>query len=163
MFGISKEKEITPRAKKISEISATGFKSSIKHRLSHYLVAVDESRKEWIALDDDSPTTCRIHKYQEIIDVEILRNDETVIKSSTAGAIGKGLVGGAIFGTAGAIVGGNAAQKTAETRITKLGIRVILSTVGDAMVYIDCRFESEKMLDQLYSMFVAMSHQGAAS
>ena len=158
-MGLFTDKLLEKKKQKVAELSATGFKSTLRLRVPSCLIAVDENRKEWVALQEDDPMSCKIHKFSDIVDVEIVRNDEVVIKSSTAGAIGKGLVGGALFGVAGAIVGGNSAKQKTETRVTKQGVRIILNTLKEPMIYINCLYLPDKELDQLYSLLVSLAHQ----
>lgn len=74
---------------------------------------------------------CYIFKYEEILDFEVLEDGTSVTK----GGLGKALVGGAVFGLAGAIAGGTS-KKTKQV-CTKLQLKVTTRSVDNPIVYLD--------------------------
>ncbi len=74
---------------------------------------------------------CYVFKYDEIIDYEVLEDGTTITK----GGFGKALVGGAVFGLAGAIAGGSS-KKTKEI-CNKLEIKVTTRNQDRPVVYLN--------------------------
>ncbi len=149
-----KDPLLEAKEKKVAEIKATGFQSTMKWRLPLCLLAVDENRKEWVAIKDYDPASCFVHKYSDILDVQIIQDNNVVIQSNMAGAV----VGGALFGAAGAVVGASSRQ-TATSQSANQGIRIILNNPRDPMVYIECPQMQQKDLHQFYALFVSMVNQ----
>ncbi|MEE3334238.1 MAG: SHOCT domain-containing protein [Ruminococcus sp.] len=74
---------------------------------------------------------CYVFKYDEIVDFEVLE-DGTII---TKGGLGKALIGGALFGLAGAIAGGTS-KKTKDV-CTKLEIKITTNNSDRPIVYLN--------------------------
>lgn len=74
---------------------------------------------------------CYVFKYDEIVDFEVLEDGITITK----GGFGKALVGGAIFGLAGAIAGGTS-KKTKEI-CNKLEIKITTRNQDRPVVYVN--------------------------
>lgn len=74
---------------------------------------------------------CYVFKYDEIVDFEVLEDGSTITK----GGLGKALVGGAIFGIAGAIAGGTS-KKTKEV-CNKLEVKVTTKNQDRPIVYLN--------------------------
>ncbi len=73
---------------------------------------------------------CHIFNYDEIIDFEVLEDGTTVTK----GGLGKALVGGALFGIAGAIAGGT--SKKQKDICTQLELKITTSNSEYPVVYL---------------------------
>ena len=74
---------------------------------------------------------CYVFQYEEILDFEVLEDGTSVTK----GGFGKALVGGAVFGLAGAIAGGTS-KKTKQV-CTKLQLKVTTRNVDRPVIYLD--------------------------
>jgi len=72
----------------------------------------------------------------DIIEVEIIKNNATISKSSQSQVLGRALVGGVIAGGAGAIVGALGTDRTSKDALFKLGIRLIISHPNKPTHYI---------------------------
>lgn len=72
-----------------------------------------------------------VFKYDEIIDYEVLEDGVSITK----GGLGKALIGGALFGLAGAIVGGT--SKRTKEICNKLEIKVTTRNPDNPVVYLN--------------------------
>lgn len=72
-----------------------------------------------------------IFKYNEILDFEVLEDGTAITK----GGFGKAIVGGAIFGLAGAIAGGT--SKKSKQVCTKLEIKITTKNIDNPVIYIN--------------------------
>jgi len=73
-------------------------------------------------------------KYSDLLDYEVICNNDVLVKS---GGIGRAVVGGALFGGVGAIVGGVTAKRKQIKICSELKIKLILDNVQLPIVYID--------------------------
>lgn len=74
----------------------------------------------------------QIYDYSSILDFELLEDGNSIEK----GGVGRALVGGALFGGVGAIVGGSTGHKHKET-CSKLQIKLTLSDMSSPVIYIN--------------------------
>ena len=72
-----------------------------------------------------------VFKYEDIIDFEVLEDGTSITK----GGFGKALVGGAVFGLAGAIAGGT--SKKTKQICTKLEIKITTKNIDNPVLYIN--------------------------
>ena len=150
-----KTPEKSTRSKVLQNIKASGFKSTVKYKTPDCFLAIDDEKKLWFVLDEQHPSKCKVHSYSDIVDVEILKDQQTVIKSSAGSEIGRGIFGGMLFGGVGAIVGGNSAKQTTSTQLTQLGVRLIINDVKEPMVYINC-IHARDQVESIYGSFLAI-------
>ena len=73
---------------------------------------------------------CYVFKYEEILDFEVLEDGTSITK----GGFGKALIGGAIFGLAGAIAGGT--SKKTKQICTSLQVKVTTRNPDRPVIYI---------------------------
>jgi hypothetical protein len=74
-----------------------------------------------------------IYKYKDVIEFELLEDGITTVSGGLDGAV----VGGVLFGGAGAIVGSNVANKTARKQIENIKIKLILNDFNCPTIYIE--------------------------
>lgn len=74
---------------------------------------------------------CHVFKYDELLDFEVLEDGNTITK----GGFGKAIVGGAVFGLAGAIAGGT--SKKSKQVCTKLEIKITTKNIDDPVIYLN--------------------------
>lgn len=79
------------------------------------------------------PTLRLFFSYSDIIDFEILEDGETV----TRGGLGSAIVGGVLFGGAGAIVGGVTAARRSNTVCRSLFVKITVKNMNPSALYID--------------------------
>ena len=80
---------------------------------------VDNTQKLWAINEWNGNTDVQIYHYSDLIDFELLEDDESLVK----GGFGKALVGGAIGGTTGAIIG-SAGSRRVKQNVTRLEVKI---------------------------------------
>lgn len=88
-----------------------------------------------------------IYNCSDIIDFELLEDGNSVSK----GGVGRALVGGALFGGVGAIVGGSTGHKQKKT-CSKMQIKIIMKSVNCPTVYINLITAETKKDSMIYKM-----------
>lgn len=105
---------------------------------------VDEDQKKWYIPDGSGGKVKHphIHQYSDIMSYELLEDGSSV----SSGGVGRALVGGALFGGVGAIVGGSTGKKHAKGVCEKLEIKITLNDMSHPVEYI-CFIESSLKKD----------------
>lgn len=93
------------------------------------LIQFDDNAKEFVVGSGD---TADLFQYENIVDYELLQNGATVSKGSMGGAV----VGGLLFGTAGAIAGAAGSKRIEIDVCTNLSIKVTLKDTYRKVCYI---------------------------
>ncbi len=92
-----------------------------------------------------------IFNYSDIINFELLENGEAITK----GGVGSAIVGGALFGGVGAVVGGTIGKKKTKQEITEYRIKVVTKNIYYPDVYINFlttgKVKSNGILYETYS------------
>lgn len=97
-------------------------------------VEFDDTQKKWVILSGlfgkrDKST---VYNYSDIVDFELLEDGESI----SQGGLGRALVGGALFGGVGAIVGGVTGKRKNKATCNSLKIKVTLNDINNPVVYI---------------------------
>ena len=117
--GTSKKHEYMEARNTIEEkLKEQGFNIEKQVGLTAKLY-VDNTQKLWAINEWDNNTDVTIYKYSDLIDFELLEDDESLMK----GGFGKALVGGAIGGTTGAVIG-SAGSRKFKQNATLLEIKI---------------------------------------
>lgn len=93
-----------------------------------YLVYFDETNKLWL-----KPKYPKVYDYADILEYELLEDGDTVTK----GGLGRAIVGGALIGGVGAIVGGVTGKRTNKKVVSILSIKITTKDMNKPVVYID--------------------------
>jgi len=80
-------------------------------------IAYDSNRKKICFLDNKET---KVYEYKDIIESELDIDGETILKQSLSGTIGRSVIGGALGGGVGAIIGGTSGLKKGKENIKKL-------------------------------------------
>lgn len=93
---------------------------------------IDDAQKLWYysSKKDMNPP---IFRFDEILDYEFNEDGQTVTK----GGLGRAVVGGALFGGVGAVVGGITGKKKSKTFITSMKIRISLKNKYHHQIVLD--------------------------
>jgi len=87
------------------------------------VLCCDEARQLWYYSTHTNPKKySQVFSYSEITELEYTENGTTVTKGGLGGAV----IGGAMFGVAGAIVGSNVSKKASSSVLTSMAIKVSL-------------------------------------
>lgn len=95
---------------------------------------VDDNNKQWVIPDCQITGKIKkaiIHNYNEIINYELLEDGNSLYK----GGLGSAIVGGALFGGVGAIVGSTIGAKKAYC--SKLQIKITLNNINNPVEYVN--------------------------
>lgn len=109
------------------------LKFNITKKIGNYFY-IDENHKKWTipqGLLKNKIIQSKIYNYTDILDFELIEDGNSVSK----GGIGRAIVGGALFGGIGAIVGATTGHKQKQT-CSILQIKIILNSMNSPIEYI---------------------------
>ncbi len=97
-------------------------------------VEFDDKQRKWLVLSSflgkrDKST---VYNYSDIVGFELLEDGDSVAK----GGLGRALVGGALFGGTGAIVGGVTGKRKSKGICNSLKLKVTVKDINNPVVYI---------------------------
>jgi len=91
------------------------------------LLELDEVKKQWRVSN-----SIDIYNFEDILEFELIQDGETI----TSGGLGRAIVGGALFGGIGAIVGGISGSKNSKSIVSNLKIKVTINNLETRPVYL---------------------------
>lgn len=100
---------------------------TVSDRMNNNYFHIDENRKEWYIPSRVLREVPEIHHFDEIIGYELLENNTSLTK----GGVAQVIVGAALFGEAGAIVGASAAKRETINECSSLCVKIILNNIQD--------------------------------
>lgn len=74
--------------------------------------------------------------YKDIVESHLIENGDTITKTSRTSQIGGMLVGGALLGAGGAIIGGLSGKKNSSTVIKSLELKIIVDDLNNPVITI---------------------------
>ena len=97
-------------------------------------IKFDEIHEKWYVPDGLFGATKSpiVYAFSDIIGYELIEDGNSIVK----GTIGRALIGGALFGGVGAIVGSNTGKKKSKATCTKLQIKITLNNMAFPNVFI---------------------------
>lgn len=136
------------------------YKEKLKFRDKAYKLTADEVKNmgefkatkkinNFIEIDDINKKILinkKIYNYNEIIDFELLEDGESIAK----GGLGRALVGGALFGGVGAIVGGITGGKKSKPICNSLKVKITINDINNPTVYVNFINTSTKKSSIIY-------------
>lgn len=78
------------------------------------LIYLDNDAKEMLVLSSKNISNPKKIKYSDILSVELILDSNTISQKSLTGTIGRSIIGGAIAGDAGAIIGGTTSKSNSQ-------------------------------------------------
>lgn len=108
------------------------------------MLEVDEKNKKWRIYK-----TKQIYNFDDIVDFELLEDGESLLKG---GGVGKAIVGGALFGGVGAVVGGATAQRKNKAVCISMMIKITLNNMQFPVAYIKLITSATKKDSMLYRL-----------
>jgi len=102
-------------------------------KVGNYL-EIDENNKKWLAHEGmlGGRGGAAVHSFDEIVDFELLEDGSVLTK----GGVGRAVVGAALFGGVGAIVGGVTGKKS-NSVCNSLKIKVTINDMNNPVAYIN--------------------------
>jgi hypothetical protein len=101
---------------------------------TNYIVSIDE-QSEQVAFANTLNTY--VFKFEDIIESEIIQDDVSIIKASRTSQIGGALVGAALSGGVGAVIGGLSGSKQSTTKVKKITVRVTINDLKMPLIKAD--------------------------
>ncbi len=98
------------------------FTPSREYEINGFIFQVDEEHKLFFYKMKHTHETPFVYRFDEVIDYEVIEDGDTITK----GGVGSAIAGGALFGGAGAVVGGVTGKKKSKTVMKTLDIKVSL-------------------------------------
>ncbi len=117
------------KAQKKDNSEETNFNPTKK--ISSFVEFDDENQK-WAPLSFFGKKK-QIYSYSDIVNFELLEDGDSV----ASGGLGRALVGGVLFGGAGAIVGGVTGKKKSKGICTSLKLKITVNDMNNPAVYIN--------------------------
>jgi hypothetical protein len=130
--GESKKKSIETNEKvnKLFELekSLENFKVSQKFTTPNIdkMILLDEENKQ-VAFIESQFSSKEIYNYDDILESEILEDGKTITTTSRGSQVVGALIGGALIGGVGAIIGGLSGKKTSDEEIYRIDLKVIVN------------------------------------
>jgi len=107
-----------------------GFRVTKKYSYSNGVLLIDENNKKWAV--NNTLFKSKIYDFKDLLDVEIFEDGVNIGKTSS---LGKAVVGGLLFGVAGAVIGGSMGKRKNEC--TSLGIRIIVNDLNNPFIQLN--------------------------
>lgn len=121
-----------------------------------YKFAVDKQGKKILFVNN---ITKKLIPFDKIISVELLEDNTILSSKSLLRTVGGGVIGGALAGGAGAIVGGLSGNHKQEKTVSKVQVKIKLRDISNASLVIDC-FDSRTMTTEGKSSIKPTSMEG---
>ncbi|KYG33021.1 SHOCT domain-containing protein [Alkalihalobacillus trypoxylicola] len=163
LAGLKREDIISMTSAQVK--SAIGRKSESKNEIANFnptkkigsYVEFDTDNEKWLVLSSflgkrDKST---IYKFEDIIHFELLEDGESI----ASGGLGRALVGGALFGGVGAVVGGVTGNKTSKGVCTSLKVKVTVDDVHNPTVYINLLNTNTKKNGIVYQQHIKYAEE----
>lgn len=157
-----------PQVSKESKNELSRIKNECKYNetkrisIESLILSIDENSKQFYISASFLPTDIKVYHFSDIVDVQILQNKKVLAshKTSLTSAIGRGIVGAALFGGVGAIIGASTAKQKSNTEISleNIAISIVIKDLENPQIRIDCERISAKKVDELYSCLIAMTN-----
>ncbi|MGP5073866.1 SHOCT domain-containing protein [Arthrobacter rhombi] len=96
---------------------------------------------------------------ENLTSVEVVEDDHILIRSTRLGQVGGGLAGGALAGSAGAVIGGLGAKKSSEELVRDVILRVVIQGTPIDMPLLDAGKEGVSRASVEYSMAVTQANE----
>lgn len=138
---------------KITEKSNEVKSFSTSKQIGNF-VAFDEESRKWATLSTFGGIVQQIYDYDSITDFELLEDGDSV----ASGGLGRALVGGVLFGGAGAVVGVATGRKTKEY-CSSLRLKVTIKDISNPIVYINFIESRVGKSENTYKEAMELAHE----
>lgn len=136
------------------DLVSAGFQieKEAKEPSGNFYLAIDPKNKRWVLVIPNLPHPY-VYKFKELISYELVDDGETTYSSNT----GKALVGGLLFGAAGAVVGA-ASKKKVKTTCKDMHIDLNINVIKSPMQVLQIINDAEISRDsELYKQNLAFA------
>lgn len=120
-------------------------------------VEFDDNQKKWVVLTGifGKRNKSTVYNYSDIVDFELLEDGESI----SSGGLGRALVGGAVFGGVGAIVGGVTGKKKTTGVCSSLKLKITLNNINHPVVYVNFIDAATKKDGLIYKNVYKLAHE----
>ncbi len=123
-----KQDDLQKKIKRIRDFNAT-------QRL------INDDKTKGILIDSVRHKVClisgvnsiRVYGYKDILDVELVEDGKSLMKTSSGSIAGRAIVGGILLGPLGAVVGGVTGKKNKENSVMEVSLRLILNDTRNSI------------------------------
>lgn len=111
---------------------------------------IDDDNKTWLIDNRNmlNKAMPKIYNYTDIVDFELLEDGESI----ASGGLGRALVGGALFGGVGAIIGGVTSKKKSKSLCNSLKVKITTKDINNPVVYANFVTTSVKKSSIIYKI-----------
>lgn len=118
---------------------------------------IDENSHQWQISDGPFGSAGNIRKFSSIIDYELIEDGTSVTKGGVS--IGRAVVGGVLFGTAGAVLGGVSGKHVTTPLCTNMKIKITLNDMSAPVTYITFINNKTKKDSMIYKLAADSAQQ----
>jgi hypothetical protein len=112
------------------------------YNLKYYL-GYDEVRKKiCIVNDSESEITPYVYSIKDIMEVEIIKNETSITKTSRGSQLGGAVVGTVLAGGIGTIIGGLSGSKKTKEIVNRFDLRILVNDLKKPIHNVSFLFES---------------------
>lgn len=128
--------------------------------LDHYYFSFNIGKTKAFKLDEETSNMIYVHRrsvidkfevtnipFDKILDVTVSSNDSSLISVSKSGLVGGALVGGAVFGNVGSVVGAMSANKHSSELIHNIDLIITIDDLSSPIIKFEA-FRSENGIDK---------------
>lgn len=116
----------------IKEQECNGVVLSNKTNIENGVIAIDKDREKIVYIDDKGDSLNKKEfSFSDIISCELIKDGVTIYKKSTTRTIGGAIIGGALSGGVGAIIGGLSGSSKEKERINSISIKINLRDIDN--------------------------------
>ncbi|OMD81180.1 hypothetical protein [Paenibacillus odorifer] len=125
------------------------FDSFYRHRaklVNSNQYYISSSNEAGIIVDDENNAICimyndlqnsNVYNANDIIEIELIEDGNSIIKTSRGNQLGGALVGAAVAGGVGAIIGGLSGKGVQQDTVTQLSLKIIVNNIKNPVVIIN--------------------------
>ncbi len=155
---IKDEKDKKKKDKNLDDLNKlSGFKATNKINLNFGLIAIDD--ESWKIAIKSGSDGIRKFNYNDILKCEINEDGVTTYSKSTMRTIGGGLLGGAIAGNAGAVIGGLSGKSQQNKKTKHIDLKIVVKSTKNPNISLrffdagDATTNTEKSIDESSSLY----------
>ena len=101
--------------------------------LPAYYFRADVNKGYWYVIKKNDNSNVPVYSIDETVDYELIEDSEVITK----GGLGRAVVGGALFGIGGAIIGGATGKRTGKTVVDSMKLRITVNNKYNTFIDLD--------------------------
>jgi hypothetical protein len=129
------------KKKQIASLPSFTVSKSFVGQNNNFIIAFDNLSYKLVIYIN----SIKIFNYNDIISCEIIEDEELISKKSTIRTIGGTVLGGALAGIGGAVVGGLSGKSTNKKTVSTLKIKLLTRNLENPAIVLNC-FDASQVL-----------------